>query len=183
MRKSILAVLPSSSFSRVGSCRPGTCTRMRSVPWRWISGSTVPSSLTRRSTIWIDCSTDLPDAIGDRRLRNRQPDQPAAGIADLEAALAAGAEQAAERLRQFAQLGQRSLQIGILDANLDGVGPRRKPGIADLGLAQRAAHVVADLVELLLLDVVGIDLEQKVASRPAGRGRARGAAAPRPARS
>ena len=52
--KSSLAVLPSSSFSRVGSCRPGTCTRMRSVPWRWISGSTVPSSLTRRSMIWID---------------------------------------------------------------------------------------------------------------------------------
>jgi hypothetical protein len=31
---------------------------MRSVPSRWISGSTVPSSLTRRSMIWIDCSTD-----------------------------------------------------------------------------------------------------------------------------
>ena len=58
MRKSSLAVLPSNSFSRVGSCRPGTCTRIRSNPWRWISGSTVPSSLTRRSTIWIDCSTD-----------------------------------------------------------------------------------------------------------------------------
>src|SRR4051812_14755864 len=56
MRNSILAVLPSSSLSCVGSCSPGTCTRMRSVLWRWISGSTVPSSLMRRSTIWIDCS-------------------------------------------------------------------------------------------------------------------------------
>ena len=59
----------------VGSCKPGTCTRMRSVPWRWISGSTVPSSLTRRSTIWIDCSIGLADALGNGRLRNRQPDQ------------------------------------------------------------------------------------------------------------
>ena len=77
---------------------------MRSVPWRWIKGSTVPSSLTRRSTIWIDCSIDLPDAVGDRGLRHGQPDQPAAGVGDFKAALAAGAQQAAERLRQFTQL-------------------------------------------------------------------------------
>src|SRR5712692_4959117 len=57
MRKSSFAVLPSNSFNRVGSCRPGTWTRMRSKPWLWIEGSTVPSSFTRRSTIWIDCST------------------------------------------------------------------------------------------------------------------------------
>ena len=55
-RNSILAVLPRSSFRRVGSCSPGTWTRMRSAPCRWITGSTVPSSLTRFSTIWIDCS-------------------------------------------------------------------------------------------------------------------------------
>ena len=34
IRNSILAVWPRSSFRRVGSCRPGTCTRMRSTPWR-----------------------------------------------------------------------------------------------------------------------------------------------------
>ena len=54
MRKSSLAVLPRISLSRVGSCRPGTCTRMRSTPSRWMVGSTRPSSLTRRSMIWID---------------------------------------------------------------------------------------------------------------------------------
>ena len=107
MRKVSFAVLPSSSFSRDGSCRPGTCTRMRSVPWRWIDGSTVPSSLTRRSTIWIDCSTDwrmrsmMAGSVGG------EPDQAAAGIDDVDRTLAGGAEDAAERLRQFAQLGQR----------------------------------------------------------------------------
>jgi hypothetical protein len=54
---------------------------MRSAPWRWISGSTVPSSLTRRSTIWIDCSTvwrmrSVIAACGDGEL-----DQAAAGVA------------------------------------------------------------------------------------------------------
>ena len=105
----------------------------------------------------------LPDALGDRGLRNGQPDQPAAGIADFKAALAAGAEQAAERLRQLAQLGQRVLQIGVLVTRTSTLSPRGgKAGIADPGFAQRAAHVVAHLVELLLLDVVGIDLEQQV---------------------
>ena len=110
MRKSSLAVLPSSSFSRVGSCRPGTCTRMRSVPWRWINGSTVPSSLTRRSMIWIDCSTacrmrsTIAGSVTVSRIsrcRHR----------DVERALAGGAEDAAERLRQLAQLGERRLDL------------------------------------------------------------------------
>ena len=87
---------------------------------------------------------------------------PPPASADFEAALPAGAEQAAERLRQFAQLGQRRLQIGVLDADLDRVGARGKAGIADLGVAQHAADVVAHLVELFLLHVVGIDFEQQV---------------------
>jgi hypothetical protein len=62
--------------------------------------------------------------------------------------------------RQLAQFRQRVLQIGVLDANLDAVGTRRKAGITDLGVAQRAANIVANLVELVFLDRVGIDLEQ-----------------------
>jgi hypothetical protein len=50
----------------------------------------------------------------------------------------------AQRLRQLAQLGQRGLQIGILgDAHLDAIAAHRQAGIADLGLAQHAAHIVA----------------------------------------
>ena len=33
------------------------------MPCLWISGSTVPSSLTRRSMIWIDCSTVAQPAV------------------------------------------------------------------------------------------------------------------------
>jgi hypothetical protein len=35
-------------------------------------------------------------------------------------------------------------------------------GVADLGFAQRAADVVAHLVELFLLDVVGIGFKQQI---------------------
>ena len=54
-RKVILAVLPSSDLIRSGSCSPGSWTRIWSVPWRWIVGSRVPVSSTRRRTISIDC--------------------------------------------------------------------------------------------------------------------------------
>ena len=40
---------------RSGSSTPGSCTRMRSSPWRWIVGSRVPVSSMRRRTISIDC--------------------------------------------------------------------------------------------------------------------------------
>ena len=95
----------------------------------------LPLTLDQRldSAEFVDAAFDdldrlfdgLPDAIGDRGLRNGQSDDAAAGIADLKAALAAGAEQAAHRLRQLAQLGQRGLQFGIPgNANLDAVALR-----------------------------------------------------------
>ena len=36
---------------------PGSCTTMRSAPWRVICGSTTPVSSMRRRTISIDCCT------------------------------------------------------------------------------------------------------------------------------
>ena len=69
----------------------------------------------------------LPDAFGNGGLRYRETDQPAAGIGDFEAALSRGAEQAAQRLRQFTQLGKRRLQVGILDADFDGVRAKGEP--------------------------------------------------------
>ena len=110
MRKSILAVLPRMSISRV-----------RILQARHLHQDAIdalPLDQRLDGTEFVDAALDdldrlfdrLPDAIGDRGLRHGQSDQPAAGIADFEAALAAGAEQAAERLRQLAQLGQRGRQ-------------------------------------------------------------------------
>ena len=147
--------------SAVGSCKPGTCTRMRSVPWRWISGSTVPSSLTRRSTIWIDCSTDwrMRSVIAAGGTVSRISPPPASVTSRLRWPLAPSRPPSGcDRSRS---LVERVLQIGVLaDADLDAVAARSQPGIADPGIAQRAADIVADLVELVFLDVVGIDLEQ-----------------------
>src|SRR6202012_3752642 len=73
-----------------------------------------------------------------------------------------GAEQPTQRLRQRVELRHCVVQIGILDPDLDRIRAGRKTGIADPGFAQRAAHVIADLVKLLFLDVVGIDFEQQI---------------------
>ena len=53
-RKFILAVWPSNLLTRSGSSMPGSCTMMRSRPWRWIEGSEVPNSSIRRRTISTD---------------------------------------------------------------------------------------------------------------------------------
>ena len=63
----------------------------------------------------------LSDALGNGGLRHRETDQPAADIRDFKAALPGGTKQAAERLRQFTQLGKGRLQVGVLDADFDRV--------------------------------------------------------------
>src|SRR2546423_11298409 len=88
----------------------------------------------------------LAHALDNGRLRESQADQSATSIGDVEVALVARAEQAANRLRQITQLGQRGLEIGVLDTYLDRIATCHETGIADLGLAQRAAHIVADMV-------------------------------------
>ena len=163
MRNSILAVLPSIRFSSVGSCKPGTCTRIRSVPCRWISGSTVPSSLTRRSTIWIDCSMvcRMRSVIAACGTVRRISPPPASRRLQGCAGRWSRAEppSGCDSSRSLVSAVGRSVSLtrtSTLSAR-DG-----KAGIADLGLAQHAADVVAHLVELFLLDVVGIDFEQQI---------------------
>ena len=50
------AVRPSNRLISSGSSTPGSCTRTRSAPCRWITGSFVPSGSIRRRIISIDCS-------------------------------------------------------------------------------------------------------------------------------
>ncbi len=61
--------VPRISFRRCGSCRPGTCTRMRSAPWRWMFGSVVPSD--------VDAAAEhldgLVDGAADLLVRRRPP--------------------------------------------------------------------------------------------------------------
>ena len=45
------AVWPITASSSSAEPMPGTCTRIRSAPWRWIDGSRVPVSSTRRRMI------------------------------------------------------------------------------------------------------------------------------------
>ena len=103
----------------------------------------------------------LANALEDRRLGPGEAHEAVAGTDDVDAALAGGAEQAAERLREFSQLGQALLQIGRADAHFDAVAAHdRRLNETDLGLAQNLADLVAKLLDLLLADGRGIDLEQ-----------------------
>ena len=180
MRKSSLAVLPSISFRRVGSCRPGTCTRMRSTPWRWISGSTVPSSLTRRSMIWIDCSTACRTRSVIAGCGHGQADQAATGVGDVDAALAGRAEQcrrAAATVRAaWSARSATSVSLAMRTSTL--VAAHGEAGVADRGVAQHAAHVVAHLHRACPCARHWRRLRAGCASRPADRGRARHDAAP-----
>src|SRR6266446_7145837 len=150
---------PSSGSGPASPAPAPECDRCPPLDYRFNGAELVDAPLDDLNRLF----DGLPYPFSDRGLRNGDPDQPAAGVTDLNAALAAGAEQASERLRQLAQLCQRIRRIGVpADAHFHGVIAHGKPGIADLGIPQGAADVVAYLVELLLLDVVRVDLKQQI---------------------
>ncbi len=106
----------------------------------------------------------LADAFSNDGLRHRQTDQSAAGISHFDTARCCRAKHTADRLRQLAQLAQRRLRVvRIGETHLDRVAANHDAtGEADARITQRTPGIVHDLVELVLLDRVGIDLEQDV---------------------
>ena len=118
------------------------------MPWRWIERLD-EAELVDAPVDDLDRLVDhLADALEHGRLGEREPDQPAADAVDIDRTLAGGAEQAADRLRQLAQLGQALLQIGFADAHLDAVAAHDRGRLqADARLAQHPAHVVLQLLD------------------------------------
>ncbi len=55
MRISRVAVRPRTTLAWAGSCTPGSCTTMRSMPCCWITGSATPSSLIRLCSVVMFC--------------------------------------------------------------------------------------------------------------------------------
>jgi hypothetical protein len=119
----------------------------------------------------VDAAFDDLDRLFDRlanafdhgRLGHREPDQAVGVIADIEAALTATAEDAAQRQGQFPQLGERGVETcRLADAHLDGAATHRQAGITDPRVAQHAAHVVAQRFEHVLAHGLGVDFEQDV---------------------
>ena len=104
----------------------------------------------------------MAHALDERRLGHGERIRPPPASATSTRALSGRAEQAAERLRQFAQLGQRLLIVGLANADLDAVAADRRTGVADARFAQRASHVVAQRLDLLLAHLIGVDLEEEV---------------------
>ena len=73
-----------------GSFSPGTWTRMRSSPWRWIVGSRVPTSSIRRRTISSDWRTAESWSSRTALSVEAHVDPPALALDDLELARRAG---------------------------------------------------------------------------------------------
>ena len=99
MRKSSLAVLPSSCFE------PGRILQARHLHQDAVGAFALDQRLDRAEL--VDAPLDdldrlvdrLAHALDDRRLGQRQTDQVAGFVGDVEVALPGGAEKAAERLR------------------------------------------------------------------------------------
>ena len=52
---SSVAVAPSTRLACAGSCTPGSCTRIRSTPWRCTTASATPSAFTRLRSVTVFC--------------------------------------------------------------------------------------------------------------------------------
>ena len=85
----------------------------------------------------------LADAFGDGRLRHGETDKAIARILHLQATLAGGTQQAAERLRQFAQLWQRVRNVvRLVDTHFDHVAANCEALEANTCIAQHPTRVI-----------------------------------------
>ncbi len=162
-RNVMCAVLPINCLMRSGSPTPGSCTTMRSCPWRVICGSTTPVSSMRRRTISIDWSTapaaraasagaDRVRVIGAVRLRpivmSGRPVEASWLISGFSAATAASV------LAGVAQPQQDPILVWLWLQRL----------VEDLAAAQRLPDPIGQAVQPLLHHRLHVDLEQQIAA-------------------
>ena len=158
------AVLPMISSSSCAEPTPGTCTRMRSEPWRWIEGSRVPASSTRRRMIsrlccivrwssaafWaaVSVTTSWSPSALTSNSREPAPMIEMTGCARSCAALTAAVHAGG---------------VADADAQLLGVALEAADG-ADLvaQVAELVAEAGPEALELLGVDGLGLDLDQHV---------------------
>ena len=129
---------------------PGTCSRMRSSPWRTMVGSSVPVSSTRRRRISIDWSI-TSFFFGTAPARSRQ-----AGSCRR----AGNGERRIEVADRLERLGALRLVAQADDqgaAGLDGDVLER-----DLLLAQLGAHRVGEVGQALVQHAAQVGFEQEV---------------------
>ncbi len=146
----------------LGSCTPGSCTRMRSPPSRWMVGSATP---------WlVDAPAHDLEALIDRR--RPAGDQRSLGRSQLDRAVRQHLHvEIALRLGQCRQRhgrnepAQHTLGLGALlrvgDPHGDGVG-RAGDGADDARLAQRCSHPVDERIGLAAGERGRVDLEHEV---------------------
>ena len=147
-----------------GSFSPGTWTRMRLAPCRWMVGSRVPSSSIRRRTT----SSDWVTAARTRSSRAESVSATvilplgAESIANSRALRGAESRRRHDRV-QIAKLAQRLFGLAGVGQGQDHLlALRAEPAIADPRLPQLEPNVAYERVELVLDERVRVDLEQEV---------------------
>ena len=158
------AVLPMICSSSSAEPTPGTCTRMRSAPWRWIDGSRVPASSTRRRMISrLCCMVRWSSAVFCASVSVITSWSPSARVSNSRRRRAGDRE---DRLRHLVGRLQRRLHAGgIADADAQLLRPGvEPPHAADLvaQVAQLVAQLGPEALELLGVNVGGLDLHQHV---------------------
>ena len=144
---------------------PGTCTRMRSAPWRWIDGSRVPVSSTRRRMISRLCC--MRPRV-DRRLLGvgQGDDQRVALGARLElAAGAAGDREDRLRGRRAPPAAPPPCRRGSpmrMRSSSGGLSSRRTVPTWSRRSRSRSRSVGPEPLEPLGVDLRGLDLHQHV---------------------
>ncbi len=173
--KLICAVEPRSWRNRVGSCRPGSWTRMRSLPTRWISGSATPTWSTRRRMISRLWST----AAVIRSLRPASVSLTVIVVPDVWTSMSDVPRTEAKRPRgggELAYFGQDLVEgrlVGKRDHHARCRSGRAAGGTL-AGGAQDAANIVQQRRPCAPSSAPPNPLPERGASRPSGRGRGNG---------
>ena len=136
---------------RSGSSTPGSWTRMRSSPWRWMVGSRTPVSSMRRRMISMDWFTAA----------RRRPST-ASSVSTIWKAPPESLSISGLGVEVLYSLG-RHVDLGRVDELEDDAVPRGlQPGVLDAVAPQRHARVIDQRRDPLAQDVADLHLEQEV---------------------
>jgi hypothetical protein len=162
------AVVPIRSFSSCAEPIPGTWIRIRSAPCRWIVGSRVPASSTRRRTISTDCCI-VRSSVAARSASLRRDDQHVALPAHVQRR-GADARQAHHRLRQLAHRRHgRRQPLGLAHPDMQLTGRRVDPADRADRVAQvpqRVPHLGPERIHPRHVDILDRDLGQQMRAAP-----------------
>ena len=153
-RASSVAVRPRMSLARAVSCTPGSCTTMRSAPWRWMTGSATPSSLIRLFRVVMFCCSEV-----SRNARTAASVRVATSLRSLPRAL--------RRHRQVGLVVAQDVarpipRLFVPEPDLHAVAAALDSCMAHILVPQQPAQVAGGGFDALAERLGGVDLHQEM---------------------